>query len=198
MLHKLRDLPVSSALNLSPYLTSFDYYTQSQDGKCRFSGSDHSHAAEEGSFLSCRRCHSSKCFSHVLRDYKMHAVPALIEHSHDRKHLCYHDEHKRSRNDFEGAHHGLIQAEKSGERPELHHQLAHLALIHRTCKPLSTSIVPGWYDHNIESVSLIAGLLDILTRVPIKDTNKCCIDGAYRCCSSPTITQDKHGPRSSS
>ncbi|KAF4603831.1 hypothetical protein EYR40_001003 [Pleurotus pulmonarius] len=58
--------------------------------------------------------------------------------------------------DFEGAHHGLIQAEKSGERPELHHQLAHLALIHRTCKPLSTSIVPGWYDHNIESTPISA------------------------------------------
>lgn len=92
----------------------------------------------------------------------MHSVAALIEYSHDRKHLCYHDEHKRSRKDYEGAYHGLIQAEKSGQRPELHHQLTHLALIHHTCKPLSASIVPGWYDRNIELVSLVADLLDIL------------------------------------
>ncbi|KAG9226124.1 hypothetical protein CCMSSC00406_0005035 [Pleurotus cornucopiae] len=136
VLHKLRDL-------------------SSQDGKCRFSGSEHSHAAEEASFLSCKRCHSSKCFSHVLKDYKMHSVAALIE------------------KDYEGAYHGLIQAEKSGQRPELHHQLTRLALIHHTCKPLSTSIVPGWYDRNIEltPISAVSMVLDAVDPQPLLKTS---------------------------
>ncbi|KAJ8699908.1 hypothetical protein PTI98_002985 [Pleurotus ostreatus] len=154
VLHKLRDL-------------------SSQDGKCRFSGSEHSHAVEEASFLRCKRCHSSKCFSHVLKDYKMHSVAALIEYSHDRKHLCYHDEHKRSRKDYESAYHGLIQAEKSGQRPELHHQLTRLALMHQTCKPLSASIVPGWYDRNMEltPISAASMALDAVDPQPLLKTS---------------------------
>ncbi|KAF8892490.1 hypothetical protein BD779DRAFT_1190037 [Infundibulicybe gibba] len=52
--------------------------------------------------LSCKKCHSTKCFSHVLADCYIHSASALHLYSQDKTHQDCHNYHLSNRSKFAG------------------------------------------------------------------------------------------------
>jgi len=115
---------------------------------------DSSHTVSFSWALSCRKCHSAKCFAHLL-DQRIHSADAILHQTNDESHEHYHKYHLGSKSVYHDAMQALLKSQEEGVRPHHGHQRVHAALTYRVCKPVNPNLLlmsPGWYDMEILSV----------------------------------------------
>jgi hypothetical protein len=103
-----------------------------------------SHAVPFSRALSCKMCHHSKCFSHILSEHRIHSVEALLLHNSDDTHQKYHHHHTAGRKARL-----VISAADLISSPLEHQQLVYYATHFTYCKPMKPQFMKlGWYDAN--------------------------------------------------
>ncbi|TFK42406.1 hypothetical protein BDQ12DRAFT_676151 [Crucibulum laeve] len=116
-----------------------------------------SHIVPFTSALTCKNCHSAKCFTHSLTEQRIHAVEAILAHYGTEGKPNTEKLHQlqltgRQRLEQESGY--LLECQKIGSRPNLQLQLVHVALEYGLCRPInSTSMKAGWYDIIIQEVT---------------------------------------------
>jgi hypothetical protein len=110
-----------------------------------------SHTVPFSSARPCSKCHASKCFSCILEDMWIHSAEALYMMRSDGNHERWHSRHHRTQ--YEQARSGVIEASRTGKRPELRHRLVYTALSYRRCQPANATLIkPGWYDRVVNVI----------------------------------------------
>lgn len=112
---------------------------------------DSSHIVSFSWALSCKKCHSAKCFTHLL-DQRIHSADAILRQTSDESHERYHKCHLGSKAAYYSAIEALLKSQQEGFRPDHGHQRVYAALTYRVCKPVNLLMSPGWYDMEILSV----------------------------------------------
>ncbi|KIM48921.1 hypothetical protein M413DRAFT_90130 [Hebeloma cylindrosporum] len=122
-----------------------------------------SHPVDFYSALTCKQCHNTKCFTHILVDLKVHSVEALLFHHIDATHEKYHFNHQRRlrgnsdpRNQLE-----LQRHQKQGTPPDRFLQLFDAASSYGDCRPLKVDAMSlGWYDNHPQSATAVSNFLE--------------------------------------
>lgn len=105
--------------------------------------------------LSCKKCHSAKCFSHLL-DQRIHSADAILRQNGDESHDDFHNYHLKSKSAYHNATQALLHGQEEGVRLNHPHHRVHAALTYPFCKPVnpnSSLMRIGWYDTEISSSS---------------------------------------------
>ncbi|KAI0798028.1 hypothetical protein C8Q75DRAFT_740370 [Abortiporus biennis] len=110
------------------------------DRSCRYKGV--SHPVPYIFTVSCTKCHSAKCFEHIL-ECGVHSAEAI--HIRTRK-GDWHDTHINRKVLFRIRRDEVQEAEKTGKPVDLYVKLVIMAESYTLCKPISTKVVRGWYD----------------------------------------------------
>ncbi|KAF5380865.1 hypothetical protein D9615_004049 [Tricholomella constricta] len=106
-----------------------------------------SHTVLYSSALTCKKCHHSKCFTHILMLHNIHSADALLLHSSDSSHEEHHNHHLTSKGKFEEGRDAFLYSQKQGTKPDISQQRVYLALEYATCRPVNSNFMSlGWYD----------------------------------------------------
>lgn len=109
------------------------------------------HAVPCSWVLNCKKCHRSRCFTHILMSQKLHAADAFLIHASDLSHEEHHRNHRSSLQKYEEGKDEFFRTQRMGSKPDLKQQRVHLAEQYHTCKPInSTFTQAGWYDVHVQ------------------------------------------------
>ena len=125
----------------------------------QFKGWQTSHTVDFPSALTCKQCHNARCFTHILVDFKMHSVEALLFHTIDDTNAKYHSSHQRSsrRNSDPEIQSELHRHQKQGTPPNPFLQLSNAASMYGDCKPIKIdSMDLGWYDNRSQPTTTVS------------------------------------------
>ena|ERR1700728_3825738 len=116
--------------------------------RCRIMGD--SHKVDSLSSLVCKKCHTSKCFHHLLMLQHIHSAEALLSHRRDNQHEDWHKRHLKA--EVEKAKSEVAHALETSTRLDLRHQLAEVASKFPFCHPVKPLLVKcGWYDQTVST-----------------------------------------------
>ncbi|GLB34849.1 putative protein with domain family that is part of the cupin metalloenzyme superfamily [Lyophyllum shimeji] len=117
-----------------------------------------SHEVPNSWALYCKKCHSAKCFEHLLMSQKLHVTDALLSHSSDSSHEKLHNYHLTSRERFQNGMDAFLQSQKEATKPDFTLQRAYLASEYGTCKPINSQFMSlGWYDRHAQVLHVANG-----------------------------------------
>jgi len=122
-----------------------------------------SHPVDYHSALYCKQCHNTRCFTHMLLDFKVHSVEALLFHDTDATHEKYHSNHQRRlrRNSDPLNQLDLQRHQKQGTPPDRFLQLFDAASIYGDCRPVKADAMNlGWYDNHPQSATAVSKFLE--------------------------------------
>ncbi|EKM82524.1 hypothetical protein AGABI1DRAFT_104482, partial [Agaricus bisporus var. burnettii JB137-S8] len=108
-----------------------------------------SHQVPASWAISCKKCHSSKCFPHLLDLYRMHCIPALFLANQKDGHVAYHSGHAAKFPDYHVREKFFLrdQGENPSIAPDFDVQLVYNASKYPICQPVNTANTRiGWYD----------------------------------------------------
>jgi len=123
-----------------------------------------SHFVDFHSALTCKQCHNTKCFTHILVDFKVHSVEALLFHDINATHEKYHSNHqRRSRGNSDPLNQlNLQRHQKQGTTPpDRFLQLFDAASTYGDCRPIKVDAMNlGWYDNHPQSAATVSKFLE--------------------------------------
>lgn len=106
-----------------------------------------SHYVEPFSAVTCNRCHSGRCFLHLLRIWNLHSVQALLSHNSDASHTAYHQLHQETAKTYAAGMPSVSQAIATGNIAERSLLLAYNASTFTACRPANSELTRlGFYD----------------------------------------------------
>ena len=105
-----------------------------------------SHDAPEFSTISCKLCHSGRCYQHTLKTFTIHSALALKVHLSDKSSKRWHRLHLETKDAYARDFAQLKDAIKNGSSYSPPHRLVHYASNFASATPLSQAVVPGFYD----------------------------------------------------
>ena len=105
-----------------------------------------SHQVSSDSLINCRKCHSAKCFSHILANTGIHSSAALMVHASDSTHHNWHKFHVDNKNDYAGGYLDLVSAMKQWSHHDLNHRLVYFAMNFKPPRLVNTEVLSGFYD----------------------------------------------------
>lgn len=115
---------------------------------CRFShGSERSHLMPAPAVVTCKPCHASRCFTHLLERNSLHSVEVIRVSDRHGNDVGWHQHHQASNENFLSSQPTILEDEQLGRKPNVLLRLAHLAKTYTSCKLLKPDLTrPGWYD----------------------------------------------------
>ncbi|KAJ7632753.1 hypothetical protein FB45DRAFT_1026885 [Roridomyces roridus] len=121
--------------------------TKAKESKRCTSFSKNQHDTQFSWALTCKQCHHSSCFAHLVTERHFHSAEALLAHRKDEQNQVFHQSHKTSQKKFTSEA-SALSAEDPDRAPNLGAQLAYLADTFTTCRPIGYSKYrkAGFYD----------------------------------------------------
>ncbi|KAF5358337.1 hypothetical protein D9756_001403 [Leucocoprinus leucothites] len=115
--------------------------------QCRRKGE--SHAVPSSWTLNCKKCHSAKCYPHLLEGSTMHSMRALLLQEQDPSTVKYHEEHLAGFPDYLERKKELLASQAEGSPcPSFSLLMTYNALTFQVCQPVNHRHANlGWYDH---------------------------------------------------
>lgn len=122
--------------------------SQRQPLKACRAGYGDSHSVPSIWALGCKKCHSAKCFPHLLEVFRMHSVPALLLQEQDQSHAIYHSRHIGKFPEYDDRKERFLIAQKEGSpNSDFNVQLVYNASVFTICQPINAAYASlGWYD----------------------------------------------------
>lgn len=113
--------------------------------QCRIRGE--SHAVPSSWALSCKKCHASRCYPHLLQESMMHSMRALLLQEKDPTAVVYHEDHINKFPDYKKEKEVLLDSQMEGSAPNFNVLMTYNAITFPLCQPVSHRHASlGWYD----------------------------------------------------
>lgn len=114
---------------------------------CTIRGGQPSHQVDGFTLLTCKGCHASKCYHHILSTFHIHSSQAvLVYHTTKSPSDVWHGHHLDLKHDYLESYPRLLSSMLTGSYHPLKHRLAYFALHFSTGDPTNRNTVRGFYD----------------------------------------------------
>lgn len=118
-----------------------------------------SHWVPWGAAITCKTCHGSQCFTHLLDINGLHSVEAISVSGRYGADLGWHQHHQQAKAAFDSSLATVIQDEEAGRRPDISKRLAYLARTYGTIRANNTELTKsGWYDRYVQATVIPVSL----------------------------------------
>lgn len=127
---------------------------RSPTGACTYAGGSPvpSHRVSSNELLACRGCHSAKCFSHIMTQYRVHSSTAIMIHGSDANQDVWHKFHVANKNDYAAGYSDLVSAMKNWSQYYLDHRIIYFALDLKPRQLVQSDVRGGFYDVSLPDI----------------------------------------------